>query len=74
VGVQLTTDGGPVTVTWTNTFHAHGVEVFPDPLERHLLLGGRRELTTAKTRTINRLRAFAAHLQPHPTARRPAAH
>lgn len=39
VGVQLSTDAGPFTVTWTNTFHPYGVEVFPDPIERHLVLG-----------------------------------
>jgi hypothetical protein len=38
MGVQLTTDSGPVTVTWTNTFHPYGVEVFTEPIERHLAL------------------------------------
>lgn len=38
MGVQLTTDTGPVTVTWTNTFYLYGVEVFDDPIERHLVL------------------------------------
>jgi hypothetical protein len=28
-----------MTVTWTNTFHPYGVEVFADPIERHLVLG-----------------------------------
>lgn len=39
MGVQLTTDDGPRTVTWTNRFHPYGVEVFSDPIERHLVLG-----------------------------------
>jgi hypothetical protein len=39
MGVQLMTDAGPRTVTWTNRFYAYGVEVFPDPIERHLVLG-----------------------------------
>ena len=39
MGVQLTLDSGPVTVTWTNTFHPYGVEVFSEPIERHLALG-----------------------------------
>lgn len=39
MGVQLSTDAGPVTVTWTNTFHPYGVEVFDDQIERHLVLG-----------------------------------
>jgi hypothetical protein len=37
MGVQLATDAGPVT--WTNTFFPYGVEVFADPIERHLVLG-----------------------------------
>jgi len=39
MGVQLITDAGAVTVTWTNTFHPYGVEVFDNPIERHLVLG-----------------------------------
>jgi hypothetical protein len=39
MGVQLSTDLGPVTVTWTNTFFPYGVEVFHDPIEEHLVLG-----------------------------------
>lgn len=39
MGVQLATDHGPVTITWTNTFHPYGVEVFLDPIEGHLRLG-----------------------------------
>ena len=39
MGVQLSTDVGAITVTWTNTFHPYGVEVFIDPIERHLVLG-----------------------------------
>lgn len=40
MGVQLTTQAGPRTVTWTNRFFPYGVEVFRDPIERHLVLGG----------------------------------
>ncbi|ASW57441.1 hypothetical protein [Plantactinospora sp. KBS50] len=36
MGVQLTTDAGPVTVTWTATFYPYGVEVFPQPIDRHV--------------------------------------
>jgi hypothetical protein len=36
MGVQLGTDIGPVTVTWTGTFYPYGVEVFHEPIERHL--------------------------------------
>ncbi|WP_280399047.1 hypothetical protein [Nocardia carnea] len=39
MGVQLSTDEGPRVITWTNTFHPYGVEVFDDPIERHLILG-----------------------------------
>jgi hypothetical protein len=39
MGVQLVTDTGPVTVTWTNTFYPYGVEVFHDPIEEHLVQG-----------------------------------
>lgn len=39
MGVQLTTDRGPATVTWTSTFYPYGVEVFHDPIEDHLVLG-----------------------------------
>lgn len=39
MGVQLTTDRGPVTVIWTNTFFPYGVEVFHDPIEDQLVLG-----------------------------------
>lgn len=39
MGVELTTDEGQVTVTWTNTFYPYGVEVFEDPIERHLVQG-----------------------------------
>jgi hypothetical protein len=28
-----------VTVTWTSTFYPYGVEVFAEPIERHLVLG-----------------------------------
>lgn len=34
IGVQLSTDAGPVTLMWSNTFHPYGVEVFDDPIER----------------------------------------
>ncbi|MUM15733.1 hypothetical protein FZI91_09855 [Mycobacterium sp. CBMA271] len=33
MGVQLTTDSGPRTITWTNAFHPHGVEVFNEPIQ-----------------------------------------
>jgi hypothetical protein len=39
MGVQLVTDLGPVTVTWTSTFFPYGVEVFHEPIEHHLVLG-----------------------------------
>jgi hypothetical protein len=39
MGVQLSTDLGPVTVTWTSTFYPYGVEVFHEPIEDHLVLG-----------------------------------
>lgn len=39
MGVQLTTDRGPATVTWTSTYYPYGVEVFHDPIEDHLVLG-----------------------------------
>jgi hypothetical protein len=39
LGVELTTDIGPVTVTWTSTFYPYGVEVFLEPIAHHLVLG-----------------------------------
>jgi hypothetical protein len=39
IGLQLSTDAGPFTATWTNTFHPYGVEVFDDPIEHLLVLG-----------------------------------
>ncbi|WIM97292.1 hypothetical protein ACTOB_000799 [Actinoplanes oblitus] len=36
MGVQLTTGAGPVTVTWTATFYPYGVEVFLQPIDRHV--------------------------------------
>jgi hypothetical protein len=39
MGVQLMTEAGPRTVTPTNRFYPYGVEVFLDPIERHLVLG-----------------------------------
>jgi hypothetical protein len=39
LGVEATTDVGPVTVTWTSTFYPYGVEVFHDRIEDHLILG-----------------------------------
>ncbi len=39
MGVQLSTDAGPVTVTWTNAFHPYGVEVFDVSIGHHLVLG-----------------------------------
>jgi hypothetical protein len=38
MGVQLDTDQGPVTVTWTGTFYPYGVEVFHEPITDHLVL------------------------------------
>lgn len=38
MGVELATDAGKVTVLWTDTFFAYGVEVFPEPISRHLIL------------------------------------
>jgi hypothetical protein len=37
MGVELGTDRGPVTVTWTDTFHPYGVEVLDEPIEHHLV-------------------------------------
>lgn len=39
MGVELGTDRGPVTVTWTSTFYPYGVEVFHEPIAHHLVLG-----------------------------------
>lgn len=39
MGVELDTDRGPVTITWTNRFERYGVEVFHEPIENHLVLG-----------------------------------
>ena len=39
MGVGLSTDAGPVTVTWTNTFYPYSVEVFHDRIQDHLVLG-----------------------------------
>lgn len=39
IGVGLETDAGPVAVTWTSPFHPYGIEVFDEPVERHLCLG-----------------------------------
>ncbi|HWG98518.1 MAG TPA: hypothetical protein VNV66_04150 [Pilimelia sp.] len=38
MGIQLGTDLGPVTVTWTDTFFPYGVEVFHEPIRHHLAL------------------------------------
>jgi hypothetical protein len=38
-GCQLSTDQGPVTLTWTATFYPYGVKVFHDPITDHLVLG-----------------------------------
>ncbi|MGI5241778.1 hypothetical protein [Dactylosporangium sp. CA-139066] len=38
MGVQLGTDLGPVTVTWTSTFYPYGVEVFHEPIEHHVVV------------------------------------
>lgn len=39
LGVELGTDRGPVTITWTNRFYSYGVEVFHEPMESHPFLG-----------------------------------
>ena len=39
MGVQLTSDCGPVTVTWTATFEPYGVEDFLEPITNHLAIG-----------------------------------
>jgi hypothetical protein len=39
LGVQLMTDGGPVTVIWADTFFPYGVNVFLEPIEHHLAMG-----------------------------------
>jgi hypothetical protein len=39
MGVQLTTNHGPVSVVWTDTFFPYGVEVFQEPISEHLRLG-----------------------------------
>jgi hypothetical protein len=39
MGVELTTDAGPWTLIWTDRFFPYGVEVFPDPISQHLVLG-----------------------------------
>lgn len=39
MGVELRTDGGLFTITWTNRFFPYGLEIFPEPIETHLLLG-----------------------------------
>jgi hypothetical protein len=39
MGVQLSTDEGPATITWTGTFYPYGVEVFHEPITDHLVLG-----------------------------------
>jgi hypothetical protein len=39
MGVQLGTDLGPVTVTWTSAFYPYGVEVFHEPIEHHVGAG-----------------------------------
>jgi hypothetical protein len=38
MGVQLTTDSGPVTVTWTATFYPYGVEAFLEPITDHVVV------------------------------------
>lgn len=39
MGLQLSTDAGPVTVTWTNVFHPYGVDVLAGPIETYLRIG-----------------------------------
>ncbi|MEW2430147.1 hypothetical protein AB0877_19250 [Micromonospora sp. NPDC047644] len=36
LGVELATVAGPVTITWDATFHPYGVDVFLEPIARHL--------------------------------------
>ncbi len=38
MGVEFVTDTGTSSILWTNTFFPYGVEVFPEPISRHLLL------------------------------------
>jgi hypothetical protein len=38
MGVELTTESGPLSVLWTNTFFPYGVEVFLEPISKHLRL------------------------------------
>ncbi len=38
MGVELMTDTGPFTVTWTNRFFPYGVEVFNQEITEHLVL------------------------------------
>jgi hypothetical protein len=40
MGVQLTTDTGPVSVIWTATFEPYGVEIFPESIDHHLHTDG----------------------------------
>lgn len=37
-GVQLSTDPGPATITWTDTFYPYDIEVFHNPIAEHLVL------------------------------------
>lgn len=39
MGVELTTDAGPVSVVCTNTFHPYGVEIFDEPLSKLVVRG-----------------------------------
>ena len=39
MGVELTTDAGPRSILWTDTFFPYGVEVFADPISEHVHLG-----------------------------------
>ncbi|MFE5567403.1 hypothetical protein ACFQ68_20630 [Amycolatopsis japonica] len=39
MGVGLSTDAGPATITWTDTFYSYGVEVLGGRIEDTLLLG-----------------------------------
>ncbi|WP_410661775.1 hypothetical protein [Amycolatopsis sp. lyj-112] len=38
MGVGLSTDAGPATITWTDTFYRNGVEVLDGRIEDHLSL------------------------------------
>lgn len=39
MGVELISDVGPATITWTSIFFPYGVEAFHSPIGEHLILG-----------------------------------